>query len=193
MKFRIKGRFVSFKDYLKQNGTAGIKYKDLSSSQKKSYSLKKRYEEGQSIVKDGKHYHLKKHEFHKLKEDAKESGGNVRQIFSDDPESILDFYRNGNISFKQYQTSFQKTIKDFKGSFVLNGNKVSRAEFLKELAFFNSVLKSNEKIATVKYPFKMVKGMTEIQISLPDISKDMSLEELSEICEMAGIDLIISP
>jgi hypothetical protein len=184
------GKFITFKDYLKQLPTKpetlkdALNYNSLTTTEKRILNGyiggKKRSEN--SIKIKGKY--INKAFNQKLKSFAKNNNTTLKDYFNTNREAIENFYLNDEFSFSYQGNKIYDILKKFKGDIIIDGVKTEQNEaILKIQEAIKEAYKKNKNVAQIITYVNYSKGATEINIST---------ETDSDLDNEKGIKTIIS-
>lgn len=129
-KYRINGKFASFKNFVKANGLDSVSYADLNKKQKRVFNGLKTYSE--RIIYKGQF--LNKISAKKLKNDkdlqlfAKNNNKSISKYINENIEDILEVYE-GAFKITKNNNNVFDFINKAKGNLSIYGKPVSKNEF----------------------------------------------------------------
>ncbi len=169
-KFRINGKFVSFKDFLKADpeNINRVNRAELTKDQlgfvNRSTAARENYEK--RITVKGK---FVKHEFERtIKEFAKNNGMEVSQYVKTNRAQIENFYQNSIINYSYRSGKIYDKIETFKGTFKINGKQMSKGEALKTIKEFEQKQRTTRSAAEIIFFMEYHFGGDEFILDLGD-------------------------
>lgn len=127
-KYRINGKFVSFKTFVKSNGLDAVVYNQLNDHEKRVYRGLETYEK-RAIIK-GKFAPHTLTENPTLKAFARSRGETIKQYIEENLTEINKFMKSGLFNRSVNSNSIHDFINKHKGDIIYKGKKISKDDFL---------------------------------------------------------------
>lgn len=157
-KYRIKGKFVNFKTFVKTNGLDAVNYNSLTTKEKRIWSGLNTYE---NRIKLDNGQFLNKNTLAKLRRDpnlkdfANKNNMPLNEYIKQNIDTILKFNEQAFILTKN-QKNVEKFILESKGKFTFEGKEIDKKELVKKLQQRRSyqLSKKNKFINIYKFEVK---------------------------------------
>jgi hypothetical protein len=156
-KYRIKGKFVDFKTFVKTNGLDAVNYNSLTTKEKRVWSGLNTYE---NRIKLDNGQFLNKNTLAKLRRDpnlkdfANKRGIPLNKYIQDNIDTILKFNEQAFILYKNNR-NVEKFITESKGSFLYFGNEINKLDLIFKLQNnYREALRENKHIGIYKFEVK---------------------------------------
>lgn len=134
-RYRINGKFASFKDFVKVNGLDAVNYNDLSKQEKRvwngiqTYSNRIKLESGQFVNKATLSILRRDKD---IKDFAAKNNKTVDEYLMENIDIITRF-KNQVFNLTKNQNNVEKFIQESNGKFLLNGETIDKNELIKKL------------------------------------------------------------
>ena len=134
-RYRINGKFATFKDFVKVNGLDAVNYENLTSKEKRiwngleTYSNRIKLESGQFVNKTTLSILRRDKD---IKDFAAKNNKTVDQYIRENIDTITRF-KNQTFTLTKNQNTVEKFIQDSNGKFLLNGEPIDKNELIKKL------------------------------------------------------------
>lgn len=180
-KYRVNGKFVKFKDFVKSNGLDSVNYSSLTSHEKKVWNGINSYEnritlKGQFATKS----FLKNKSIRKaLEENAERKGMKFMEYLKKYNKEITDFFEVGAF-FDQYgEREAEKLVINHSGKFFYNGKEITRNEMNWILS--EAKLKAKmENSAFTTFDFELKAGGHDLHFKQYHINKSGKYKKANE-------------
>lgn len=184
-KYRIKGKFVDFKTFVKTNGLDAVNYNSLTTKEKRVWSGLNTYE---NRIKLDNGQFLNKNTLAKLRRDpnlkdfANKRGIPLNKYIQDNIDTILKFNEQAFILYKNNR-NVEKFITESKGSFLYFGNEINKLDLIFELQNNSreAINKKNKFINIYKFEIKdngRTINLIEIENKGSDEGQQLKPEEM---------------
>lgn len=166
-RYRINGKFVSFKDFVKINGLDSVNYQSLNLQEKRVWNG---INTAQNRVRLESGQYLNKVTLSKLKKDknlqyfAFKNNVSIDEYIKNNIDTILKFNEQAFSITKNHNT-VEKFIMNSNGKFYYKGVEISKNELIKKLSLkrTKALNKSNKFISI--YSFKIEKNGNKITLT----------------------------
>lgn len=165
-RYRINGKFVKFKDFIKINGLDAVNYETLNTQEKRIWSGLNTYE---NRIKLENGQFLNKTTLNKLKRDtdlktfAAKNNMSIDEYLKQNIDTILKFNAQA-FEITKNGKNVDKFILNSNGKFHYKGEEISKNELIKKLqGKRNHQLKKNNKFINI-YRFKIENNGNKITL-----------------------------
>lgn len=128
-KYRINGKFASFKSFVKTFGLDAVSYESLSKQERKVWNGINTYQ-SRAVLSGGKFAPKTLTENPTIRAFAQSRGESLKKYLEDNEADILKFTNQGLINRTVNSKSLHDFIQNHKGDILYRGQSMSKEEFL---------------------------------------------------------------
>ena len=163
-KYRINGKFVTFKTFVKTYGLDAVNYKTLGAKEKRIYSGLETYQK-RVVLSTGQFAPKTLTENPTIKDFAKNRNMSLGQYIKENEAAINKFMESGLIQRSVNSRSLHNFVKNHKGDIIYKGKTYTAEEFLFKMDMARAKDMSKSTTVETIYNFEVSKNGKTLKLT----------------------------